>query len=450
MGVSPKAEEPNMVFLPQEVIIKKRNGEKLPKEDIARFIAGFAEGTVSHAQAAAFAMAIYFQDMSMDERVALTLAMRDSGTVLDWSDLDGPVADKHSTGGVGDNVSLMLAPILAAIGIYVPMISGRGLGHTGGTLDKFDSIPGYQTQPDKALFRKAVKEAGCAIIGQTADLAPADKTLYAIRDVTGTVESISLITASILSKKLAAGLGALVLDVKTGSGAFMPTLEQSQDLAKSLVDVANGAGLKTSALITDMNEPLASAAGNGLEMRNAVEFLTGNHQDARLCEVTLALSAEIVLMTGKAENVILARKLVEDALDSGKATEHFSRMVTALGGPADFVERMDQHLLVAPIIRDVFAAGQGVVTAIDTRGVGMAVVALGGGRATPTDLIDHRVGFDRLLPLGATINAKTPIARLHAKDEASAADAEARLKAAYRLGESATTHPLIAGTIAPN
>jgi thymidine phosphorylase len=242
-----------MVFLPQEVILRKRNGEKLPKEDIARFIAGFAEGTVSHAQAAAFAMAVYFQDMSMDERVALTLAMRDSGTVLDWSDLDGPVADKHSTGGVGDNVSLMLAPILAALGIYVPMISGRGLGHTGGTLDKFDSIPGYQTQPDNALFRTAVKQAGCAIIGQTADLAPADKTLYAIRDVTGTVESISLITASILSKKLAAGLGALILDVKTGSGAFMPTLEASRDLAKSLVSVANGAGLKTGALITDMN-----------------------------------------------------------------------------------------------------------------------------------------------------------------------------------------------------
>ena len=236
-----------MVFLPQEVILGKRNGEVLASEDIARFIAGFTNGTVSHAQAAAFAMAVYFQDMTMPERVALTLAMRDSGTVLDWSRLDGPVADKHSTGGVGDNVSLMLAPILAAIGIYVPMISGRGLGHTGGTLDKFDSIPGYTTSPDNALFRKVVKQAGCAIIGQTADLAPADKTLYAIRDVTGTVESIALITASILSKKLAAGLGALVLDVKTGSGAFMPTLEKSRALAESLVDVANGAGLKTSA-----------------------------------------------------------------------------------------------------------------------------------------------------------------------------------------------------------
>ena len=439
-----------MVFLPQEVILKKRNGEKLPKEDIARFIAGFAEGTVSHAQAAAFAMAVYFQDMSMDERVALTLAMRDSGSVLDWSDLDGPVADKHSTGGVGDNVSLMLAPILAAIGIYVPMISGRGLGHTGGTLDKFDSIPGYQTQPDNALFRKAVTQAGCAIIGQTADLAPADKTLYAIRDVTGTVESISLITASILSKKLAAGLGALILDVKTGSGAFMPTLEASRALAESLVTVANGAGLKTGALITDMNEPLASAAGNGIEMRNAVDFLTGKHQDARLKEVTLALCAEVALMTGIAEDATSARKRVDEALDSGRATEQFSKMVAVLGGPADFVERMDSHLAAAPIVRDVFAEGHGSIAEIDTRGVGMAVVALGGGRATPTDSIDHRVGFDRLLGLGAMVDPKTPIARIHARDEASAKDAETRLRAAYRFGHAAPHFPLIADRIAPS
>ena len=438
-----------MVFLPQEVILKKRNGEALAPAEIAAFIAGFAQGTVSHAQAAAFAMAVYFRDMTMAERVALTVAMRDSGTVLDWSDLDGPVADKHSTGGVGDNVSLMLAPILAAIGIYVPMISGRGLGHTGGTLDKFDSIPGYTTNPDNVLFRKVVKDVGCAIIGQTADLAPADKTLYGIRDVTGTVESISLITASILSKKLAAGLGALILDVKTGSGAFMPTLEASRDLAKSLVEVANGAGLKTGALITDMNEPLASAAGNGLEVRNAVDFLTGRHQDIRLREVTLALCAEVAAMTGTAASVVEARNLVEDALDSGRAADRFSRMVTALGGPSDFVERMDQHLAPAPIVRDVFATGQGVVSEIDTRGVGMAVVALGGGRTMPTDSIDHTVGFDRLAGLGAKVDAQTPIARIHARDEASAADAEARLKSAYRLGDKAPAFPLIADTIAP-
>ncbi|KRA42263.1 thymidine phosphorylase [Devosia sp. Root635] len=438
-----------MVFLPQEVILKKRNGDTLAPAEIADFIAGFAAGTVSHAQAAAFAMAVYFQDMTMPERVALTLAMRDSGTVLDWSDLDGPVADKHSTGGVGDNVSLMLAPILAATGIYVPMISGRGLGHTGGTLDKFDSIPGYTTSPDNTLFRKVVRKAGCAIIGQTADLAPADKTLYAIRDVTGTVESIALITASILSKKLAAGLGALVLDVKTGSGAFMPTLEKSRALAQSLVEVANGAGLKTSAIVTDMNEPLASAAGNGLEVRNAVDFLTGTHQDARLRAVTLALCAEAARMAGTAATSDAALALVTDALDSGRAAEHFARMVTALGGPADFTANMNRHLAPAPIIRDVFAAEQGAIVDIDTRGVGMAVVALGGGRTMPTDSIDHRVGFDRLAALGTTVDAQTPIARIHAADEASAADAEARLKSAYRLGDTPPRHELIADRIMP-
>src|SRR5690606_7071680 len=282
---------------------------------------------------------------------------------------------------------------------------------------KFDAIPGYTTSPDNALFRKVVREVGCAIIGQTADLAPADKTLYAIRDVTGTVESIPLITASILSKKLAAGLDALILDVTTGSGAFMPTLEKSRALAESLVTVANGAGLKTGALITDMNEPLASAAGNGLEVRNAVDFLTGAHQDPRLREVTLALCAEIALMTGKAVTPDAARALVEQALDTGRATEHFASMVAALGGPADFVDNMDAHLAPAPIIRDVFATGQGTISSIDTRAVGMAVVALGGGRATPTDAIDHRVGFDRLAPLGAMADTSSPIARIHAADE---------------------------------
>jgi thymidine phosphorylase len=439
-----------MVFLPQEVIIRKRDGAALAADDIAAFIAGFAGGSVSPAQAAAFAMAVYFQGMAMEERVALTLAMRDSGTVLDWSDLDGPVADKHSTGGVGDNVSLMLAPILAAMGIYVPMISGRGLGHTGGTLDKFDAIPGYQTSPDNTLFRQVVRDAGCAIIGQTSDLAPADKLLYAIRDVTGTVESIPLITASILSKKLAAGLDALILDVKTGSGAFMPTLEKSRDLAESLVTVANGAGLKTGALITDMNEPLASAAGNGLEVRNAVDFLTGAHQDFRVREVTLSLCAELAVMTGKALTLDAGRLLAVSALDSGRATQRFSIMVHALGGPADFVERMNDYLAPAPIVRDVFAPGQGTISAIDTRGVGMAVVALGGGRATPTDSIDHRVGFDRLLGLGVNVGPKTPIARLHAADEASAADAEARLVRAYGLGGEIAGNALIAGRVEPN
>jgi thymidine phosphorylase len=435
-----------MVFLPQEVIARKRDGETLTSREIQNFIAGFADGSVSHAQAAAFAMAVFFRDMNLAERVALTEAMRDSGTVLDWSGLDGPAVDKHSTGGVGDNVSLMLGPILAACGVYVPMISGRGLGHTGGTLDKFDSIPGYTTQPDNALFRKVVEDVGVAIIGQTADLAPADKLLYSIRDVTATVESIPLITASILSKKLSAGLNALILDVKTGSGAFMPTPEKSRALAESLVGVANGAGLRTGALITDMNEPLATAAGNALEVRNAVDFLTGAHQDPRLLEVTLALCAAALELTGYRGN---ARKAAEDALSSGKATERFSRMVAALGGPADFVERMDAHLKPAPIVRDVMAPAAGTIAEIDTRGVGMAVVALGGGRRLPTDSIDHAVGFDRLLGLGAKVDGRTPLARLHARDEASAADAAQRLIAAYKLGDKAPSHRLIPDRVDP-
>lgn len=435
-----------MSFLPQETIIRKRDGLPLSPDEIKAFISGLTAGTVSEAQAAAFAMAVLFRDMTTPERVALTEAMRDSGTVLDWSDLPGPAVDKHSTGGVGDNVSLMLAPILAACGVYVPMISGRGLGHTGGTLDKFDGIPGYNTSPDNDLFRRVVRRAGCAIIGQTADLAPADKRLYAIRDVTGTVESIPLITGSILSKKLAAGLSALVLDVKTGSGAFMPTLEKSRALADSLVSVANGAGLRTGALITDMNEPLASAAGNALEVRNAVDFLTGRHRDARLLEVTLALCAEALSLSGFEGD---ARAACEKALASGAATERFAKMVTELGGPPDFVEAMDRHLEPAPIIRDVFAEGEGLVTDIDTRGVGMAVVALGGGRRLPTDRIDFAVGFDRLAGLGARVDAAGPIARIHARSEEAAEDAIIRLRAAYRLGDSAPSHLLIADRVAP-
>lgn len=416
-----------MTLLPQEIIAEKRDGAALAPAAIKSFIAGLTDGSVSEAQAAAFAMAVYFNDMDLPERVALTEAMRDSGAVLDWSDLPGPAIDKHSTGGVGDNVSLMLAPILAACGAYVPMISGRGLGHTGGTLDKFDAIPGYTTSPDNALFRQVVRDVGCAIIGQTADLAPADKRLYAIRDVTATVESIPLITASILSKKLAAGLDGLILDVKTGSGAFMPTLEKSIALAESLVAVANGAGLRTGALITDMNQPLASAAGNALEMRNAVNFLTGAHQDARLREVTLALCREALALAGLDADPAAA-------LDSGRAAEVFGKMVAALGGPADFIEAMDRHLEAAPIVRDIVIAGEGVITAIDTRAIGMAVVSLGGGRRLPTDSIDFAVGFDAIAPIGTPVDGKTRSCVIHARDELTANEAERRLRAAITIG----------------
>lgn len=425
-------------MLPQEIIRKKRDGGTLSAEEIGFFVSGITDGSVTEGQISALAMAVFFQGMELDERVALTLAMRDSGSVLDWSELDGPVVDKHSTGGVGDNTSLMLAPALAACGAFVPMISGRGLGHTGGTLDKFDSIPGYVTQPDNALFRKVTKEVGCAVIGQTADLAPADKRFYGIRDVTATVESIHLITASILSKKLAAGLEGLVLDVKSGSGAFMPTHEESVELAKSLVTVANGAGVKTSALITDMNEPLASAAGNAIEMKNAVQFLTGDAVDPRNWEITVALCAEMLLIGGVVASRAEGTEKIEEAFRSGRAAEKFSEMVAALGGPTDFIENMEDHLTLAPMVADIYAQKDGFVQAIDTREVGIAVVELGGGRIRAADPIDHSVGFDALAGLGASVDANTPIARVYANSQEQIEKATARIRSAYRIGEKGT------------
>jgi thymidine phosphorylase len=430
-------------MLPQEIIATKRDGGRLSPAEIGFMVSGLTDGSITEGQIAAFAMAVFFRGMDIDERVALTLAMRDSGTVLDW-DLPGPVIDKHSSGGVGDNVSLMIGPALAACGAYVPMISGRGLGHTGGTLDKFDAIPGYVTQPDAATFRRVVAEAGCAIIGQTADIAPADRRFYAIRDVTATVESIDLITTSILSKKLAAGLGALILDVKCGSGAFMATPEDARALAQSLVEVANGAGCPTRALITDMNEPLASAAGNALEVANAVRFLRGEAADARLWDVTVALGAEVLAQCGLATDVDAGAARMRAVLQSGAAAERFGRMVAALGGPMDFVERFEHHLRRAPVMGDVTAERAGFVTAIDTRAVGFAVVALGGGRRRASDAIDHSVGFEVLVGLGASVEKGEPLARLHAADPAGFDAAAARLRAAYVIGDAPQSeHPLI-------
>jgi thymidine phosphorylase len=423
-------------LLPQEIIRKKRDGAILSAPEIEAFVAGLVAQSVTHAQVAAFAMAVFFRGMTMDERVALTRAMTRSGAVLDWTGLDlpGPVLDKHSTGGVGDNVSLMLGPIIAACGGYVPMISGRGLGHTGGTLDKLDSIPGYQTQPDLALFRRVVREAGTAIIGQTADLAPADKTVYAIRDVTATVESIPLITASILSKKLAAGLQALVMDVKTGSGAFMQSLGGSRELAGSIATVATGAGLPTTALITAMDQPLASAAGNALEVRNAVDFLNRAQRDGRLEDVTIALCTEMLVLGGLARDHAEGQGKVEQVLASGAAAEHFARMVAALGGPTDFMEHAGRYLPAAPVIRPVFAADIGPIGAIDTRAVGLGVVALGGGRTRPQDAIDHAVGFTELAALGEHMTANRPLGFVHARSEDAAEEAGAALRSAYWIG----------------
>ncbi|MDO2438449.1 thymidine phosphorylase [Aeromonas veronii] len=407
------------MFLPQEIIRKKRNGEALSTQEIQFFVQGITNNTIGEGQIAALAMAVYFKDMTMDERVALTCAMRDSGMVLTWDHLNlgGPIVDKHSTGGVGDVVSLMLGPMVAACGGFVPMISGRGLGHTGGTLDKLDAIPGYQTSVDNDRFLKVVKEAGVAIIGQTGDLAPADKRIYAVRDITATVESIAMITGSILSKKLASGLEALVMDVKVGSGAFMPTFEASEELAKSIVAVANGAGCRTSALLTDMNQVLASSAGNAVEVREAVRYLTGEYRNPRIHEVTMALCAEMLISAGLASDERDARAKLQAELDNGKAAEIFGRMVTGLGGPADFMERYDAYLPKAAIVRPVFAANSGFVTAMDTRELGLAVVAMGGGRRAAGDKLDYAVGLTDFIRLGQSVDADKPIAMIHAQTE---------------------------------
>lgn len=431
------------MYLPQEIIRKKRDGEVLTADEINFFIQGVAKNTVSEGQIAAFAMTIFFNEMTMDERIALTCAMRDSGMVIDWSHMNfsGPIVDKHSTGGVGDVTSLMLGPMVAACGGFVPMISGRGLGHTGGTLDKLEAIPGYNITPTNDVFGEVTKDAGVAIIGQTGDLAPADKRVYATRDITATVDNISLITASILSKKLAAGLDSLVMDVKVGSGAFMPTYEASEELAKSIVAVANGAGTKTTAILTDMNQVLASSAGNAVEVREAVQFLTGEYRNPRLLEVTMALCAEMLVLGKLATDSDDARAKLQQVLDNGKAAECFGKMVAGLGGPKDFVEHYDNYLEKAEIIKPVYAEQSGVVSAMDTRAIGMAVVAMGGGRRVATDSIDYAVGFDHFIRLGETAGADKPLAMIHARTEEQWQEAAKALQAAIKVGGEYTATP---------
>jgi thymidine phosphorylase len=425
---------------PAELIRRKRDGAALTEEEIGGLVAGIADGSVSEGQVAAFAMAVYFRGMTRDECAALTRAMTCSGRVLDWSasGLGGPVLDKHSTGGVGDKVSLILAPLVAACGGFVPMISGRGLGHTGGTLDKLASIPGYDTAPGAETFRAAVHSAGCAIVGPTADLAPADRRLYAIRDITATVDSLPLITASILSKKLAAGLDALVLDVKVGSGALLASLEDATALAESLTGVAREAGLRTTALLTDMDRTLGHHVGNALEVREAIDFLTGTRRDARLLAVTAALASEMLVLGGLAAEPDAAAIAAERALASGAAAERFARMAAALGGPRDLVERPDAHLPVAPVRRPVAPRRPGVVTRVDARAIGLLVVALGGGRRRADDAVDPAVGLSEVRGPGDAVGPDQPLAVVHARTADAAAAAAAALQAAVAVGETAT------------
>jgi thymidine phosphorylase len=431
--------------LAAEVIRRKRDGAALTRGELEFLVAGITDGSLSDAQVGALAMALFLRGMEPDERVALTAAMTRSGTVLDW-DLDRPVLDKHSTGGVGDKVSLMLAPIVAACGGAVPMISGRGLGHTGGTLDKLDSVPGYETRPDLERLRAVVADVGCAIVGQTAELAPADRRLYAIRDATGTVESIPLIVASILSKKLAAGLDALVMDVKFGSGAFLPAREDAEELARALVEVAGGAGLPTIALLTDMDQVLGTTAGNAVEVREAIDYLTGEEREPRLHEVTMALAASLVEKGGLARDGVAA---ADYALRSGAAAERFAAMAAALGGPSDLLEAPDRHLPAAPVTAAAAPETAGVVTAMDCRAVGLVVTGLGGNRRREDDRIDPAVGLTEIAPVGAHVGPDRPLALVHAASDDDAAAAIAALRAAVAVGEQAPPErPVVAGGIA--
>lgn len=422
------------------IIARLRDGRGLPADAAHWFAGGLADGGVTDAQAGAFAMAILLNGLSPGDRVGLTLAMRDSGQVLDWN-MPGPVVDKHSTGGIGDSTSLLLAPALAACGAYVPMISGRGLGHTGGTLDKLEAIPGYRSDQTVDALRRITREVGCAIVGASTDIAPADRRLYAVRDVTGTVESIDLITASILSKKLAAGLEALVLDVKVGSGAFMKSLPQARALARALVDTANGAGCTTAALITDMSQPLAAAAGNALEMVEVMETLTGQAVSQNLWDLTVALGGEALVLAGLAGDALEGEDQIVEALSSGRAAETFGQMVAAMGGPHDFVERFPDRLPAAPVVMEVKAPRAGHVAAIDGEALGHAVVHLGGGRLKGGDRINPAVGLSDLAPLGEPVAEGEAFALVHAASREDGEVAVAAVLAAYSLADAAPDEP---------
>lgn len=433
-------------MLIREIIRKKREDQALTPEEIQFFIRGLTTGAVAPEQASALAMAVFFQSMDSAETGALTQAMATSGKTIDWEE-DGIaelIVDKHSTGGVGDKVSLMLAPLAAACGARVPMISGRGLGHSGGTLDKLDSIPGYNTSPDLALFKRVVKSAGCAIIGQTDELAPADRRLYALRDVTATVESIPLITASILSKKMAAGLRGLAMDVKTGSGAFMETEADAEALARSIVDTAAVAGLPVKAVITDMDEVLGRAAGHAVEVRESIDYLTGASRDSRLHEVVFTLATAMLALAGIEQDPARARQRLQAALDGGQAAQVFSAMVRALGGPADLLERVDHYLPLPPVVKPVFLEEEGYVASIDARQVGLAILNLGAGRQRAEDDIDYGVGLTDVAAIGARVDSRAPVAQVRARDEDAAAATAQAVGRAYRVAaEKPAPRPVI-------
>ena len=429
-------------MLMQELIRAKRDGRSLGARELTELVSAIVDGRISNEQLGAFAMAVYWRGMDDVETAALTGAMRDSGKVMNWKgDLPGPVLDKHSTGGIGDATSLLIGPWVAACGGHVPMISGRGLGHTGGTLDKLAAIPGYDPFPDSQTFRRTVREAGVAIIGQTDDLAPADRRLYAIRDVTATVDCLPLIVASILSKKLAEGLDGLVLDVKSGSGAVMPDTNEATQLAETLVRVCSEAGTPVEALLTDMDCPLASSAGNALEVAEVLDLLTGKRHGGRLFELSRRLAARMLMLGGLAESEAMALEKLDRAWAGGEVADRFARMVAALGGPSDLLSRYSEALPRANVIEPVYPERRGRVQSMDMRRIGLTVVALGGGRQRASDAIDPSVGLSDLVPVGQNVDGQHPLAVIHARSRDDAGKAAQQLRAAITIGEAGTTQP---------
>lgn len=434
----------------KELIDKKRRGQLLSAQEIEFLVKGITQGQLSDAQVAAFAMAVCCQGMAVAEQVALTRAMRDSGSVLDWRDmhLDGPLLDKHSTGGVGDLTSLVLAPMLAACGAYVPMISGRGLGHTGGTLDKLEAIPGFRTCRSTGEFKTQVKQTGLAIVEQSSQLAPADKRLYAIRDNAACVESAALIQASILSKKLAAGIQYLLLDVKQGNGAFMPDTDNAAQLASLITQIAQQLGLSCAALVTDMNQVFSASVGHSLEVQEALDFLTGQRRASRLLELCLALGERLLCLSGLQPTPEQARVALMKALDSQEALERFAAMIHAAGGPADFVERAATYLPQAPIQLPVYAGDSGYVQQMDCRKLGISLIGLGGGRVQATDCIDHSVGLSELCQVGTFVDSGRPLAVIHARHHHQAEKCRALLLEAIKTGpQKPAPHSIILGEV---
>lgn len=429
-----------------ELIAKKRDGGQLSTEQIHRLIRAFGSGELADYQMTALCMAIFFRGMTDEETVALTQAMLHSGDVIDLSDVAGTKVDKHSTGGVGDKVSLCLAPLVAACGVPVPMVSGRGLGHTGGTLDKLEAIPGFNVSLDVPTFQRIVRDVGVCMIGQTSRIAPADKRIYALRDVTATVESIPLIVASILSKKLAEGIDGLVLDVKVGRGAFMKTEERARELAEALVRVGTAAGKRVVALLTDMSGPLGATIGNAIETREAIEVLRGTGPED-LVECTLALGAEMLVLGRVANSEMEAREKLRAAISSGQGARVFEKMIEAQGGDPRVVEDLSR-LPQAPAHVVVHAPHEGVVASIDCLELGLTAVAMGAGRTRADLPVDHAVGIEVLAPRGTKVASGQGLARLHVRTHAAAEAIGPRVQKAFRLAHAAEAPvPLVLGRI---